>query len=101
MAAALPPRQDELACAVPEEALQQAWRRDMQVRRDAVFFELASLGRTAASDDCVAWPYLADLGDLRLAQIGGYEAQHAHAPGALAHLPAGFAQEMAHFLAIH
>ena len=66
-----------------------------------VFFKLACLRRTTASDNRGSGPDLADLRHLDLTQLSGYETKDAHAPRAPTHFPAGFGQELVNFRAGH
>ena len=69
--AALPPLEDEPPATVLQEHPQQAGRRDVQVRRDALLFEFLRLIRPAAGDD----------GERRLGHCGSLRFARGEFPG--------------------
>ena len=68
---ALAPLQHELPRAGLQEGGEQAGRRHVQERRDAVRLEVPGLRGTSAGDDRETGPCLADDVELLLAQLGG------------------------------
>ena len=80
VAAALAPLEDEAARAVLEEQVEQARRRDVQVRRDARVLERARLRGAAAGDERDGGRDLEDERELLVADLRRHEAEDADAP---------------------
>ena len=80
MPAALLPLEDEPPRTVLEEHPQQARRRDVQVRRDALGFEFACLVGPAAGDDRERRLVRADRFELLRADLVRHEPEDADAP---------------------
>ena len=101
VAAALAAFEDETLGALLDVHLEQRRRRGVDVGGDAALLELRRLVRTAAGDEGVGRLALPDGAALLLAQRVRHEAEHAHAPGQVAHLGFGLLQHLQHLRAAH
>src|SRR5262249_9690382 len=84
---------NEFARAVAQECLKQSRRRNVQVSRDALLFELKSLARPTARDNRKAWLGLQNDWQLFFAKFGWHEAKNSHAPRPAAHRRLGLIQQ--------
>ena len=101
VAAALTALEDELAGPLLEEEVEQAGRGHVQEGADARGLEGRGLRRAAAGDEGDGRADVVDDLELRLAHLGGHEAEDADAPRAVAEQRGGLFQQGADLVARH
>ena len=80
VSAALPALEDEPACAVGEEPVEQSGRRGVDEGPGPLGLQRCSLAGPAAGDEGVGGPGRAHHPELRFAQLGGDEPEDPHSP---------------------